>query len=189
VDFLRTRAIPALALAAFTVAAHAADCKSVQGIYADDSVEKIDGSPRSLSSFAAQKDRSKLTHQEPVSGPKPSFGSSGQVMQRPKVTKLVSTVDLRYGPELKLRFLDESGKLLVESQSLTPRRWQCVNDRLERKFQMATGLGDIMRTEEVQQVLMAPPDGDLVLIESRKVIEGPKGPEQSHEVHFKRVKK
>jgi hypothetical protein len=168
--------------------AQAADCGSIKGIYLDDSVEKFDGSPRSLSSFAATKDRSKLVRQEAAKGPAPTFGGSGQVIQRPKVTKLVSTVDVRYASELKFRFLDAEGKLLVESESITPRRWQCVSGRLERKFQMATGLGDIMRTEEVQQVLMAPPDGDLTLIESRKVIEGPKAPEQSREAHFKRAK-
>src|SRR5205814_5614039 len=139
-----------------------------------DSVEKIEGAPRSLSSFAATKDRSKLVRQEAASGPKPSFGgSSGQVMQRPKVTKLVTSAEVRYGAELKFRFFDAEGKLLVESESITPRRWKCVSDRLERHYQMATGLGDIMRTEEVEQVLIGAKDGDLTLVESRKVIEGP----------------
>jgi hypothetical protein len=187
-DFLRSRAVPALALLVAAGFARA-DCSAIHGVYADDSVEKIDGSPRSLSSFAATKDRSKLVHQEAASGPKPSFGgSSGQVMQRPKVTKLVTSAEVKYGPELKFRFLDADGKLLVESQSITPRRWQCVSGRLERRYQMATGLGDVMRTEEVEQVLMGAKDGDLTLVESRKVIEGPKAAPQSREVHFKRMK-
>jgi len=169
-------------------AACAEDCKAIHGVYQDDSVEKIDGSPRSLSSFADIKDRSKLTRQEAAKGPAPTFGGSGQVMQRPKVTKLVSTVDVRYGGELTFRYLDESGKLLVESRSITPRRWQCVGGHLERKFQMASGLGDVMRTEEVQQSFSAAPGGDLTLKESRKVIEGPKAEPQAREVHFKRVK-
>jgi len=188
VDFLRARAIPALALLAAAGIAHAADCKALHGVYQDDSVEKIDGTPRSLSSFAAIKDGSKLYRREASSGPAPSFGGSGQVMQRPKVTKLVSTVEFKYGPELKLKFLDASGNLLVESQSTTPRRWNCVEGRLERKFQMATGLGDIMRTEEVEQVFKGSAGGDLTLVESRKTIEGPKAPSQSREVHFKREK-
>jgi hypothetical protein len=187
-DFLRSRAVPALALLVAAGFARA-DCSAIHGVYADDSVEKIDGAPRSLSSFAASKDRPKLVHQEPASGPKPTFGgSSGQVMQRPKVTKLVASVDVRYGPELRLRFLDADGKLLVESHSTTPRRWQCVSGRLERRYQMATGLGEVVRTEEVEQVLMGAKDGDLTLVESRKVIEGPKAAPQSREVHFKRVK-
>ena len=53
---------------------------------------------------------------------------------------------------------------------------------------MATGLGEVMRTEEVEQVLMGAMGGDLTLVESRKVIDGPKAAPQSREVHFKRLK-
>ena len=187
-DFFRSRAIPALALLAAAGIAQAADCKAIHGVYQDDSIEKIDGTPRSLSSFAPIKDGSKLYKREPASGPAPSFGGSGQVMQRPKVTKLVQTVDVSYGPELRFKYLDAGGTLLVQSQSTTPRRWQCVNGRLERKFEMATGLGDIVRNELVEQAFVGTAGGDLTLIESRKTIEGPKAAPQSREVHFKRVK-
>jgi hypothetical protein len=189
VDFIRSRAIPALAILAAVGAAHAADCKALHGVYQDDSVEMIDGSPRSLSTFAPPKDRSKLVMREAAPGPAPTFGGgSGQVMQRPKVTKLVSTVNVSYGPELKFRFLDAAGNVLAESQSTTPRRWHCVDGHLERKFQMATGLGEVMRTEEVEQVFKGGAGADLTLVESRKTIDGPKGAPQAREVHFKRVK-
>jgi hypothetical protein len=188
VDLLRAGAIPALAIAAAIALDARADCAAINGTYADESVEKFDGSPRTLSSFAPSKDRSKLFHQEKATGPAPTFGGSGQVMQRPKTTKLVATVELVYESELTFHFRDASGKELLKSQSTTPRRWRCVAGRLERKFQMATGLGEVMRTEEVQQAIMAGPGGDLTLVESRKVIEGPKTPGESREAHFKRVK-
>jgi hypothetical protein len=188
VDFFRSRAIPALAFLAAAGVAHAADCAAIKGNYAEESTEKIDGMPLSLSSFAPMKEGSKLVKREATQGPAPSFGGSGKVMQRPKVTKLAASVDVSYGGELKLRYLDASGKELLDTTNTTPRRWHCVNGRLERKFQMASGLGDVMRTEEVVQVLSAAPGGDLTLAESRKTIEGPKGPVQSREVHFKRLK-
>ncbi len=184
-DFLRARAIPALAALLLAGAAHA-DCSAIQGTFSDESLEKVDGVPRTLSSFAAAKDRAKLFRQE-RSGPAPTFGSSGQVMSRPKITRLAETVAIKYGPELNLRFLDDSGNVLLQTSNTTPRRWRCVSGRLERKYQVATGLGDVMRTEETEQVLMAAPSGDLVLVETSALVDAPKAPPKRTEVRFKRV--
>ena len=187
-DFLGARAIPALAFALSALAAHA-DCSAINGTYHDESVEKAEGAPaRTLSAFAAAKDRARLFHTERT-GPAPAFGGSGQVMSRPKVTRLVDKVTLAYGPELKLRYLDAGGKTLAEVQNVTPRRWRCVGGRLERKFQVAIGLGDVMRTEDTEQVLMAPAGGDLVLVETVSISDGPPAPPRRTEVRFKRVAK
>lgn len=189
-DLFRARTIPALVTAATLAAAGAAhaDCSAINGTFADESVEKVDGTPRALSSFAAAKDRSKLFHQERT-GPAPSFGGSGTVMTRPKVTRLVQSVNVVYGAELQFRYLDSAGKVLAESNSITPRRWRCVSGRLERKFQVATGLGEVMRTDETEQVLMAAPGGDLTLVETTTVVDGPKAAPKRSEVRFKRVAK
>jgi hypothetical protein len=186
-DFLRPRAIPALAFSLSVLAAHA-DCSAINGTYLDESMEKVGGAPLTLSSFVGSKDRAKLFHTE-RSGPPPSFGGPGQLMSRPKVTRLAEKVTVIYGPELKLRFVDASGKVLVETQNVTPRRWRCVGGRLERKFQVASGLGEVMRTEETEQVLMAAPAGDLAFIETAKVVDGPTAPERRTEARFKRLPK
>lgn len=187
-DILGPRAIQALALwaACGTIAAHAG-CGSINGAYADDSVEKLDGVPRTLSSFASPRERARLVHQE-QSGPKPTFGGTGQVMQRPKTVKLVARVEVAFAAELKLRYLDESGKLLAETMSTTPRKWNCIGGRLERKFQTASGLGEVMRTEEIVQVLSAEPGGDLALIETSRFVDGTKAAPKETQVHFKRLK-
>ena len=52
-----------------------------------------------------------------------------------------------------------------------------------------SGLGEAIRTEELEQVLMAAPGGDLVLIETTTVVDGPKSAPKRVEVHFKRVEK
>ena len=188
-DFLRARAIQALVtLVAAAAPGAQANCSAMNGTYVDDSVEKIEGSPRTLSSFASPKDRARLVRRE-QSGPKPTFGGPSQVMQRPKTVKLVSRVALLHGAELKFRFFDESGVLLAETSSITPRKWNCVSGRLERKFQTMSGLGEAIRTEELEQVLMAAPGGDLVLIETTTVVDGPKSAPKRVEVHFKRVEK
>ena len=186
-DVFRSRAIPALAALLLAGAAHA-DCSAIQGTFADESVEKVDGAPRTLSAFAAFKDRPKLFRQERT-GPSPTFGGSGPVMSRPKITRLAETVAVKYGPELNLRFLDAGGNVLLQTNTTTPRRWRCVEGRLERKFQGAVGLGETVRTEETQQVLQAAPGGDLVLVETVVVTDGPKAPPKRPEVHFKRVAK
>ena len=187
-DFLRPRAIQALAVVVTcgAIAAHA-NCSAVDGMYDDESIDKLDGIAQSLTSFASPKDRSRLVRQEQA-GPKPTFGGSGGVMQRPKTVKLASRVAITYGTELKLRYLDASGKLLVETSSVTPRKWNCVSGRLERKFQTMSGLGNVMRTEEVEQVLMAAPGGELTFIETTTVVEGPKSAPKRAEVRFRRVK-
>jgi hypothetical protein len=187
VDVFGPRAIPALAFSLAFGAAHA-NCSAINGTYLDESIEKVNGAHVTLSSFASAKDRAKLFHTE-RSGPPPSFGGSGQLMARPKVTRLAEKVTLTYGPELKLRYVDASGKVLVETQNVTPRRWRCVAGRLERKYQVATGLGEVMRTEETEQVLMAPAGGDLVLVETVTISEGPATPPRRTEARFKRIAK
>jgi hypothetical protein len=189
VDFFRPRAIQALTFlfCAAAIAAHA-DCAGINGNYKDESLEKVDGAPLTLSSFASPKERSRLVRQEST-GSKPTFGGTGQVMTRPKTVKLVTTVTIRYSTELNLRYLDASGALLVEAARTSPTRWKCVAGRLERKFKTMSGLGDVMRGEEIEQVLMAAPGGDLVFTETTTVVEGPKAPQKRTEAHFKRVEK
>ena len=160
----------------------------MNGIYSDESVEKFDGVPKTLSSFASPRERNKLTRREEAGGAKPGFGGSGQVMQRPKIVKLVSSVAVTYRDELKLLFIDAAGKPLAESDSLTPRRWNCVSGRLERKFQLASGIGDVIRTDEIEQVLMAAPGGDLSFIETATTLGDALARPKRTEVRFKRVK-
>ena len=45
-----------------------------------------------------------------------------------------------------------------------------------------------MRTEEVEQVLMAAPGGELTVIETTRVVEGPRTAPKRTEVRFSRVK-
>lgn len=188
-DFFRARAIQALGVFVTCGAIAAqADCSAINGTYEDESIDKHDGIAQSLTSFASPKDRARLVRQERT-GTKPTFGSGGAVMQRPKTVKLVSRVGITYGAELTLRYLDASGKLLAETSSVTPRKWNCVSDRLERKFQTMSGLGNVMRTEQVEQVLMAAPGGDLAFIETTTVVEGPKTAPKRSEARFKRMVK
>ena len=51
-----------------------------------------------------------------------------------------------------------------------------------------SGLGNVMRTEETEQVLMAPSGGDLTFIETTTVLDGPKAAPKRSEVRFARVK-
>jgi hypothetical protein len=186
-DFFRPRAIPALGILilASSLAARA-DCGAVNGIYADESTEKPGGVSMTLSSFASHQARGKIMRQEQP-GSKPAFGGSSQVMQRPKTVKLFDRVGVVFSSELKFRFLDAAGKPLAESMSTTPRPWRCVSGRLERRFEIASGLGDVMRTEQTEQVFMAAPGGDLAFIETATVTQGPKAPPRRTEFHFKRL--
>jgi hypothetical protein len=187
-DFHRPRAGPSLGILILAASfAARADCGGVNGTYADESVEKPNGSPMTLSSFATHQARAKIVRQE-ATGSQPSFGGSGQVMQRPKIVKLTDRATVMFRDELKFRYLDPSGKPLAESVSTTPRPWRCVSGRLERKFEMASGLGDVVRTEQIEQVFMAAPSGDLIFVETAAVVSGPKAPPRKTEASFKRLK-
>ncbi|MGE5616322.1 MAG: hypothetical protein ACM3X5_05345, partial [Bacillota bacterium] len=137
-----SRTAPFLAcLALFAAQAHA-DCKSLDGVYANESEKRTEGT-LTLAEFAPYKDRGRLFKAERPAGPAQGLAST-QLRSRPKVTSLASTVRLRYaGSHLVLAFLDANGKALVEAPiDSSPAPWKCAGDRLERSYQTTGGLGD-----------------------------------------------
>jgi len=186
VDLLRTRAIPALILAALALPCAAADdCKPVNGTYAYQSAAPRNGVIEYLSNFVVgSKEKAKLFRREAATAP--SFGGS-QVMSRPKVTHLASSATLTHDAKgTRLKFVDAEGKELVEAGIDSP-RWKCVGSHLERTSQRTSGLGDLIRTEKIVETLQRDPaSGDLVYIETATVVKPAAGPAKQSEAHFKR---
>jgi hypothetical protein len=192
VDFFGPRAIPALAALLLSLAPQGAQaaCSALNGVFSNESVEKPDGTARTLTEFAPARDRSKLFRTE-ASAPSPGGFASSAPRARPKVTRLATTARLRYDAgKLTLAFLDAGGKVLSESAiNPTPSPWKCVGGRLERRYETLGGLGNSIRTERTEQVLLAAAGGDLQLVETTAIVETPGEPPRRGEVHFKRVAK
>ena len=186
-DFLRPGA--SAALAALLLAGNAQGaCTALDGTFIIDSVEKPDGVPRTLTEFAADKERAKLFKRE---GPPPApqgFGGNAP-RARPKVTALAATARFKTSAEgTQIAFLDASGKVLSQAAiGAVPSRWKCVSGRLERHYQTTGGLGDNIRTEKTEQVLFAAPGGELVFTETVALVAKTPPAPRKVEVRFKRA--
>ena len=188
-DLFRTRAIPALIAAALALPCAAADdCKALNGTYQDQSAAPRNGVTEHLSNFVMGKEKGKLFRREAATGAQPSFSGSA-TLSRPKVTPLASTATLTHDAKgTRLKFMDALGKDLVEAGIDSP-RWKCSGNHLERKSQRTSGLGDVFRTERIEEKLLRDPaSGDLVYIETKTVVEPPGGKPVQSEAHFKQRK-
>jgi hypothetical protein len=187
-DFLRPGAGAALAaLLLLAGNAHGA-CTALDGTFSVESVEKPDGMARSLTEFAADRERGKLFKRE---GPAPApqgFGGSAP-RARPKVTPLAASVRIKAsGSTAQLAFADASGKVLSQAPiGVVPAPWKCVSGRLERSYQTTGGLGDNIRTEKTEQVLFAAPGGDLMFAETVALVARTPPAPRKVEVRFKRA--
>jgi hypothetical protein len=174
-DFLRTRAIPALSalLCAHAFAADA-DCSKLDGRYRYEAVAPVNGQPRYLSYFATGSEARKLTRTD-NQGTKPDLSSS-QTMRRPKVTHLATSVRVAYAPKSTLfHFLDAEGHELAAAAIGKPNPWTCRDGQLTRSTERTSGLGNAIRTERVEEVLERNAAGELVHRETATVVEGGKG--------------
>ena len=108
-----------------------------------------------------------------------------QPIQRPKVTHLASTVKLTHARGgTSLRFLDATGKPLAELSINATGRWTCKDAHLERRAERTAGLGEVMRTERVEERLERNSAGDLVYRETLTVIAPPGGKPKVSEARF-----
>jgi len=187
-DFLRPGAGAALA-ALLALAGNAAGaCTALDGTFNVDSVEKPDGVPRSLTEFAADKERSKLFKREGPATPQQGFGGNAP-RARPKVTALSSSARIKTSAEgTQLAFVDATGKVLSQAAiGGVPSRWKCVSGRLERRFETTGGLGDTVRTERTEQALFAAPGGDLTFTETISLVAKTPPAPRKVEVRFTRL--
>lgn len=180
-DFLRTRAIPAL-IALLSFAAAAADCSSLNGTYPPESPDGNKGVPGSLANLVSGPDRQKLFEYEKTPGQ--SF-SSTEPKQRPKYKKLASRVTLTYAPgSTKLRFLDAQGKELAEFRLEATGKWACRNGDLTLESEQMAGTAEGIRTDRA--VLALHRDGDsLVLSETVTTIDPPGGKARASSSRYK----
>ena len=187
-DLLRPGAGAALA-ALVALAGNAwGACTTLDGTFSVDSVEKPDGMARSLTEFAADRERSKLFKREgPAPAPQGFGGNSPRA--RPKVTALAASARIKVSADgTQVAFLDASGKVLSQAAiGSVPSRWKCVSGRLERSYQTTGGLGDNIRTEKTEQVLFAAPGGDLVFAETVAIVAKTAPAPRKVEVRFKRA--
>jgi hypothetical protein len=174
------RLLFAAALACAQPVAAAAHCGRLDGTYRAESVERTDGEPERLADLTFGPERRKLYRMDDP-GHQPAhqgggLAGDGQPRSKMKITHLASTVTLAYAPAgTRLRFMDAGGKLLAESRIDAPRPWECAGDRLVRRSQHTGGLGDNIRTEQVEESLERDAAGALVHRESVTVIEGGHG--------------
>lgn len=143
----------------------AAGCEQLNGTYEYQSVVPRNGMPEYLSNFVQGRDRAKLFVRE--SGGAPKGLSGGGVLSRPKVTHLAHAVTVTYAAKgTRMRFLDAQAKPIVEIGIDFPDKWTCKANRLERRNERTSGLGDVMRTEKVEETLTREPSGELVYVET-----------------------
>jgi hypothetical protein len=167
--------------------AAAADCSALNGTFSDESAERFEGAPRTLTEFAAARIRAKLFKSETPPAPQGLAGSG--VRQRPKVTRLAQSVRITAkGDQVTVSYLDAAGNVLAQSPiNASPAPWRCVSGRLERHYQTIGGLGERVRTERTEQALFAAAGGDLSFVESTTVKEAPAVPARRVEARFKRL--
>ena len=170
---------------AFVPAADAADdCKALNGTYAYQSIAPREGMPEYLSNFTQGKDKGKLFQREAGKGPG-SLAPSGPIA-RPKITHLATMVALTTGETgTRLRFIDAQGKDIVTLGIDSP-RWRCKGGRLERSAQRTSGLGDVLRTDKVEETFARDAaTGDLVYTETVTTVDPPGGKPKKSEARFK----
>jgi hypothetical protein len=184
VDFIRTRAVPPLIACLIPIAAAAADCSSLNGTYRDEEASPVGAERHYLSDLTMERGRAKLFQVE-SRGTAPGGLSPTAPMQRPRISRLASSATLTYAPKkTRLRFLDARGAVLAELgiDSMDP--WTCKDGRLVRNAQRASGLGDTVRTERIEETLERNAAGDLVHRQTRTVIDGAAGKPSVFEAHF-----
>ena len=182
-DFLGPRAIPALiALAALPAAG--ADCSALDATYRFESAPGKGEEPRYLSDLTLGRDRNKLVKMEkPKVGP--SFGGAAGPMDRPKVTQLAVSGAFTYAEAgSSFRFVDAAGATLATLGIDTPKHWSCKEARLVRSSERMSGLGNVIRTEKLDETLERNAAGDLVYRQSVTVIDPPGPKPTSSEVRF-----
>ena len=161
----------------------AADCASLDGTYRDESAAAKGEPPRHLSDLTTGPERRKLFQVE--ARPAPGGLAPTQPIQRPKVTHLAATVKLTHTRGgTSLRFLDAAGKPLADLGLNATGRWTCKDAHLERRSERAAGLGEVMRTERVEERLERNSAGDLVYRETLTVIKPPGGKPKVTEARF-----
>ncbi|HYC35232.1 MAG TPA: hypothetical protein VEC19_02335 [Usitatibacter sp.] len=159
------------------------DCKNLNGTYQYQSVAARDGLPDYLSNFTQGKDKGKLFRREAGGGPK-GLASSAP-MARPKITHLATMAALIHDARgTRLRFIDAEGRDIVEIAIDSP-RWRCKGGKLERSSQRTSGLGDVLRTEKVDEMLARDPNGDLVYTETLTTVDPPGGKPRKTEARFR----
>ncbi|MEO7741898.1 MAG: hypothetical protein ABIR98_03060 [Usitatibacter sp.] len=143
----------------------AAGCEQLNGTYEYQSVAPRNGLPEYLSNFVQGRDKGKLFVRE--SGGAPKGLSGGGIISRPKVTHLASAVAVTYAAKgTKMRFLDAQAKPIVEIGIDLPDKWTCKGNRLERRNERTSGLGEVLRTERVEETLSRDASGELVYTET-----------------------
>jgi hypothetical protein len=186
VDFLRTRAVPALiagALASLQPVL-AADCKSLDGTYRYKAAAAQEGTTDSLANLVSGPDRQKLFRME---GKAPASLSSSAPMQRPKVTALAETAALAYAPgATRLRFNDAAGKVLAEFRLEASGPWACKGDTLQHESEQTVGANGVIRTDKSVQTLRREGDA-LVFAETVTTVDPPGGKPRRAESRFKAV--
>jgi hypothetical protein len=186
VDFLRTRAVPALIAGALAASqpAVAADCKSLDGTYRYKAEAAQEGTTDSLANLVSGPERQKLFKMETKA---PASLSSSAPMQRPKVTPLADTVTLAYAPKAtKLRFNDAAGKMIAEFRLDAGGPWACKGDTLQHESEQTVGANGVIRTDQSVQTLRR--DGDiLVFAETVTTIDPPGGKPSRGESRFKAI--
>jgi hypothetical protein len=178
VDFLRPRAVPALAFAVACGAAAAADdCSAIAGTFSNADTSKpparyLDG----MVSDGLKKDPRIMKLEQ----------SAPNV--RPKITRFASTVAVQGKPEgLAMQFRDPKGVALADHIANWPHPWVCKGGSYEWSEQIEAGLGDKFVQIEERQVLMSGPAGDLLLVIERNDPRD-KPPQSRKEYRFKAVK-
>ncbi len=164
-DFLRTRAIPALIAASWAASAVAAvDCASLEGTYRfASSTAPPRGEPQeTLADFTTGKQRGKLYRTEAAGSNLAAWSSSGMT-RHPPSTALATQASLKRTPtKTTLQFLDGQGKPLVELGIDELGHWSCKGGRLARQSERTAGTVNEIRTERVEEVLERNGAGDLI---------------------------
>jgi hypothetical protein len=186
-DLLRSRAVPALIAALCLPAlAGAADCSALEGTYRFTSVGP--GQSRQLSDLTFGPEVNKL-YRIDAKGSAPGPLNSTQTIRRPKTTLLASTATLIHSAgRTRFRFMDPAGATLAEMGIDAPVRWTCTAGRLERSVERTAGLGNVIRTEKVAEVLWRTEAGDLVYLETLTVIDPPGAKPVRREATFPRAR-
>jgi hypothetical protein len=183
-DFLRPRAVQALALAALLSPAAHAGC-SLDGAYRYASETLVEGQQRTLGALVPDRERKPLSRVDKPSGPNASWDSDA-ARSRPRITNLASTVVVTGGDAHQLAFRDDKGASLVTAK-LDP-GWKCAPGALTRSQERLTGLGDDLREERVEVVLKRDGNGDLVLTETTTVLDPPGRAPRRVQARFKAVR-
>jgi hypothetical protein len=174
VDFFRSRAIPALIASLCVFAAQAAvDCASLEGTFAFAATKPAAPGepPETLADFTTGKERSKLYRMDSTLA---SWKESG-LSRHPVSSALATKAALKRAPtKTTLQFMDAQGKVLAELGIDELGRWSCKGGNLERRSERTAGVGNVIRTERVDEALERNPAGDLVHRTTVTVLE-PKG--------------